>query len=76
MITIKDNRNFEDYKPQVRDLNVGEFFEYKDELCVFVCYGSPSHFVCFNFHTGRVKYFGGSEEIKVIENITVTIENN
>ena len=76
MITIRDNRKTEIYKPQVSDLNVGDFFEYEDELCVLVCYGSPSHLVCFNFHTGRVKYFRGTEEVELIENITVTIENN
>jgi hypothetical protein len=76
MITIRDNRNGKDYKPQVRDLNIGEFFEYENELCVLVYEGSPTNFVCFNFHTGRAKYFYGIEEVEVVENITVTIENN
>lgn len=76
MINVIDNRNFEDYKPQVKDLNIGEFFEYDNQLYVLVYEGSPTNFVCFNFHTGRAKYFCGTEEVEIVENITVTIENN
>lgn len=76
MITIKDNRKETDYKPQIGDLNIGEFFEYENELYVLVYEGSPTNFGCFNFHTGRAKYFYGIEEVEVVENITVTIENN
>ncbi len=36
MITIRDNRKGKDYKPQIRDLNIGEFFEYENELYVLV----------------------------------------
>lgn len=76
MITIRDNRNGKDYTPQVRDLNTGEFFEYKNELYVLVYEGSPTNYRCFNFHTGFTKYFCGIEEVEIIKNITVTIENN
>lgn len=76
MINVIDNRNSKDYKPQVRDLNIGEFFEYENELYVLVYEGSPTNFGCFNFHTGFTKYFNGAEEVEIIENITITIENN
>lgn len=76
MITIKDNRNFEDYKPQVRDLNIGEFFECQGCLYMKIYEGSPTHFECFNFHTETAENFNGTEIVKVIENITITIENN
>ena len=76
MITIRDNRKSENYKPQVRDLNVGEFFEYEECLFMKTYEGSPTHFECFNFHYGRAQSFCGTEEVKVLENITLTIENN
>ena len=76
MITIRDNRKTEDYKPQVRDLNIGEFFEYEDCLFMKTYEGSPTHFECFNFYTRAAENFDGSEEVELIKNITLTIENN
>lgn len=76
MITIRDNRKGKDYKPQIRDLNIGEFFEYENELYMLVYEGSSTNFGCFNFHTERTNYFNGTEEVELIENITITIENN
>ena len=75
MIQIKDNRR-KDYKSYVRDLVVGDFFEYDDSLFMKIYEGSPTHFRCFNFYTQTVECFCGSEEVNVIENITLTIENN
>lgn len=75
MITIKDNRKT-NYKPCVRDLVVGEFFEYDNSLYMKIYEGSPTHFRCFNFHTETVDGFNGTEEVEVIANITVTIEDN
>ena len=76
MITIRDNRKSEDYKPQVRDLNIGEFFEYEEYLFMKTYEGSPTHFECFNFHRQITQSFCGAEEVELIENITLTIENN
>ena len=76
MINVIDNRKSKDYKPQIMDLNIGEFFEYDNQLYVLVYEGSSTNFGCFNFHTGFTKYFCGIEEVEVIKNITVTIENN
>lgn len=74
MIAIRDNRKAKKYKPQVRDLNIGEFFEYEDSLFMKIYEGSPTHFECFNFHTETAENFNGTEEVELIENITVTIE--
>ena len=71
---IRDNRNAEYYKPQVKDLNIGEFFEYQGCLFMVIYEGSPTHFECFNFHSETAESFSGLEEVKVIENITITIE--
>jgi uncharacterized protein YqfB (UPF0267 family) len=76
MITIRDNRNSKYYKPQVRDLITGEFFEYEDFLYMKIYEGSPTHFKCFNFYTKAAENFDGSEEVEIIKNITLTIENN
>lgn len=76
MITIRDNRKTEDYTPQVRDLVVGEFFEYQGCLFMKIYEGSPTHFKCFNFHSETTETFDGTEEVELIENITITIEKN
>lgn len=76
MITIRDNRNGKDYTPQVRDLNIGEFFECQGCLYMKIYEGSPTHFKCFNFHTETAESFDGTEKVEVVENITVTIEDN
>lgn len=76
MVTIRDNRNSENYKPQVRDLNIGEFFEYEDCLFMKTYEGSPTHFECFNFRHKKMQNFCGIEEVDILENITITIENN
>ena len=76
MITIRDNRKSENYRPQVSVLNVGEFFEYQGCLFMKTYEGSPTHFECFNFHSESMEHFDGTEEVKVLENITITIENN
>ena len=75
MIEIKDNRR-KDCKSYVRDLVVGDFFEYDNSLFMKTFEGSPTHFRCYNFHTQTIECFCGSEEVEIIENITITIEKN
>ena len=76
MVRIFDNRNAKDYKPQVRDLIIGEFFEYEGSLFMKIYEGSPTHFKCFNFYTETAESFNGAEEVELIKNITLTIEND
>lgn len=76
MFKIIDNRSHENYLPQVRDLSIGEFFEYDGNLFIKTYEGSPNHFEAFDFTEERTVSFCGIEEVEVLKNIKIVIENN
>ena len=77
MFTIIDNRTEEDYRPQIRDLALGEFFEYDTHLYMKTYEGSPTNFECFDFNIKRTIAFEGDEEVKkIINNVRIILEDN
>ena len=77
MFTLVDNRSPKDYHPQVKDLVVGEFFEFDEQIFLKTYEGSPKNFVCYNFTKKEIAYFYGGEEVDcVLQNVTIIVENN
>jgi hypothetical protein len=77
MYNIIDNRTNEDYRPQIRDLSLGEFFEYDNHLFMKTYEGSPTSFECFDFAIKRTLAFSGDEEVeRVVEKVKIILEDN
>lgn len=74
-----DNRKNPSYHPQVRDIAVGEFFEWEEEIWLKV--GSNKklggHCFCYNLTSNTMEPFIGTEVVDcILNNVNIFIEDN